>query len=576
MMPHLVFIISYFYYIYFYLNHCNKIIYPVFLFPFIVYLFILIFVFLDNKIKKESLILIFQRYSDFLYLFLLFAFSSLFLRLNLPEPHNFDQRKLEIMLGAVYSVFLVVCCIKFIIKFYANYIFIENKKIFWFIFFFFFFFYFSVTLWFNYANQPTGDEPEYILMAHSVVYDGDLDLKNNFANRDYTIFYKDKNLYPQDASIKKGEKLYSYHPFFISIIISPFYFMGKRLGITIFLNFISALMVGLFFLLIQNIYMDKKTSFFTALTTGFSMPLINHINHIATDIMSGFILTFAFYIMLSFPHRYLLFSLFIMVGVWLHPRNIPFAFIMILLFTYKNMKILKNTIITLLLQTFNFVMFFSINRIFYGKLIPSQGVEKTGENFLGGFHFDYIKSAVAFAGLFFDQEFGLFFYTPVFIVFLSGYYFLYRQKKGMFYHLIFILIPFLFFISMWGEWRGGGGSSPRFFIPVFFTLVIPLAAVIYNLKNKLTKIIFYILAFSGFLMSFFILLIPWLRWNKGYGENWILKILSSFMNINLTNFFPSLWSINKYSIFTLILWIGITIILNILFILNNKNTLTNK
>jgi hypothetical protein len=35
---------------------------------------------------------------------------------------------------------------------------------------------------------PTGDEPHYLLEAHSLLYDHDLDLSNNYAN-DSTLYY---------------------------------------------------------------------------------------------------------------------------------------------------------------------------------------------------------------------------------------------------------------------------------------------------------------------------------------------------------------------------------------------------
>ncbi|MCX8093627.1 MAG: hypothetical protein N3E50_05620 [Candidatus Goldbacteria bacterium] len=574
MIKHLVFIASYLFYIYFYLNNCNKIIYPLFLFPFVIYLLIFAFSFFDYLIKREYLGAVFQKYSKFLYLSLLFGFTPIFLKLNIPEPHNFFQRKLEIMMGSVYSIFVVVCTIKFILKFYFSYRLFNSKKIFWFLVFFFFFFYFAVSLWFNYANQPTGDEPEYILMAHSIIHDRDLDLKNNFENKDYKIFYKDKILKPQDAAIKKDGKLYSYHPFFISFLISPFYFIGQRFGVTLFLNFIASFLIGIIFLIILKIYNDTKISLITTLVTGFSMPVFSHINHVATDMMSGFILTCSFFIMAFLRHKFFLFSFLIALSIWLHPRNIPLSFIILLLFIYKNRKDLRKMIFVTLLQVFNFILFITVNKILYNKIIPSQGLEKAGESFLGGFHFDIIKSAFAFAGLFFDQEFGLFFYTPVFMLIIAGYYFLYKQKREIFYDLIFILVPFLIFISMWGEWRGGGGASPRFFISVIFTLVIPVSAIIYNFKDKFTRFIFYMLTYLGFIMSFFTFLIPWFRWNKGYGETWILKIISSFIKIDVTNFFPSLWAVNKYTFITLFFWVVLVVVLNIWTITGNKNQLT--
>jgi hypothetical protein len=38
------------------------------------------------------------------------------------------------------------------------------------------------------AAPPDGDEPRYLLMAHSLAFDGDVNLANNLARQDYRSF----------------------------------------------------------------------------------------------------------------------------------------------------------------------------------------------------------------------------------------------------------------------------------------------------------------------------------------------------------------------------------------------------
>ena len=76
---------------------------------------------------------------------------------------------------------------------------------------FFFVFYFAISLWFNYANQPTGDEPSYLIVAHSIVHDRDIDLKNNYENGDYKAFYY-RNLSPQATDITRKRQAVSLPP----------------------------------------------------------------------------------------------------------------------------------------------------------------------------------------------------------------------------------------------------------------------------------------------------------------------------------------------------------------------------
>jgi len=565
--PHIVFLSSFFCYLYFYLKNINYIIYPLYLFLPVIYCFLIVFSYLDKINNKHKFLDSFKDYQKNLYVFILFVLTPFFIRLNLPDPHNFIQRKLEIMLGAVYITFIVVCTIKLFLKFYLQQELTDENKLFKNIVIYFFVFYFAVSLWFNYANQPTGDEPEYLLMAHSLVYDRDIDLKNNFEKKDYQIFYKNKELKPQDAAVKKDNKLYSYHPFMISLLISPFYLIGKRLGATIFLNFLAALLSGIIFLLSNKIYKDIKLGILISIISGFSMPLLIHINHVATDVTSGLFLTFSYYILFFLPQQYILFSTTLALSIWLHLRNIPVAFIIFLLFVFFNRKQNKIILTVIFLQLMNIIILLFVNKMIYGDLLPKHA--DAGNNFLGGFNFNIIKG---FSGIFFDQEFGLFFYIPVFFLLPAGFFFLYKIRRDIFYSLIFIFVPFLLFISSWGEWRGGGGASARFFIPIIFCLCIPIGAIFYYCKDKKNYLL-KILTGMGFILSYIMLLVPWFRWNKGEGYNWILKIISSFINIDIYKFFPSIWCFHEYTIFSLFFWGIFFVFINFYIIFN---TLTIK
>ena len=57
---------------------------------------------------------------------------------------------------------------------------------------------------------PTGDEPYYLLIAHSLVHDGDFELSNNFANQDYRAYYPG-DLFPRHEAITPKPILVSKH-----------------------------------------------------------------------------------------------------------------------------------------------------------------------------------------------------------------------------------------------------------------------------------------------------------------------------------------------------------------------------
>jgi hypothetical protein len=207
---------------------------------------------------------------------------------------------------------------------------------------------------------------------------------------------------------------------------------------------------------------------------------------------------------------------------------------------------------------------FLFNFTHYKAIIPRQTSEAMP--FFEAFNF----RLTGILGIFLDQEFGLLFYAPFLIFIFSGFYFLYKEDKKIFYYTFLILIPYYFFISSWKIWNGGGGSSNRFFVAVIFIFIILFLAVYKNIKDKFSKKIIDLSIGLGFIISFIIFLIPWFRWNKGFGENWILKILSQITHFKIFLLFPSLWYHPEKNIIQVAVFIIIIIAINFYILIKNK------
>jgi hypothetical protein len=74
----------------------------------------------------------------------------------------------------------------------------------------------------------TGDEPHYLLITKSLVTDGDINLAENYQNKEYRAFY-DGELDPHARPGKRGEgTLYSRHLPALPVLITPFYVAGEK------------------------------------------------------------------------------------------------------------------------------------------------------------------------------------------------------------------------------------------------------------------------------------------------------------------------------------------------------------
>ncbi|MFP5286126.1 MAG: hypothetical protein ACLGI9_10350, partial [Thermoanaerobaculia bacterium] len=90
--------------------------------------------------------------------------------------------------------------------------------------------YVAVLPWSTAHRQPDGDEPWYLLITHSLAYDFDSDLTDNYAREDWRHFM-DRPIQPQpgDPVGPEGE-LYSRHNEALPLALAPAYRLGGKTG----------------------------------------------------------------------------------------------------------------------------------------------------------------------------------------------------------------------------------------------------------------------------------------------------------------------------------------------------------
>jgi hypothetical protein len=215
------------------------------------------------------------------------------------------------------------------------------------------------------------------------------------------------------------------------------------------------------------------------------------------------------------------------------------------------------------MQLANTAAFLIFNYLTYGVVISSYtGPNQTIADLLST---NILKGAAAF---FFDRQLGLFAYAPVFVLIISGFYYMIKIRRIELLEITLIVIPYFGLISMINN-LGGGSSSPRYLIPILFYFSMLLSAAFKAIRSNISKYIYLALVFYGLVLSTVICLIPWFRWDRPTGENNILIILSKYSHINFTGIFPSFQLPGENTVLPAIIW-GITaILINTTFILKN-------
>jgi hypothetical protein len=120
----------------------------------------------------------------------------------------------------------------------------------------------------------TGDEPHYLIIAHSLSADHDLDIANNHANRDYWSFYTG-DLQPDFLRRGLHGETYSIHAPGLPVLLLPAYAVGGAVGAVVLVAALAAL-TALAIFDVAAALTRRSTATIVWATTCFTIPFVPH------------------------------------------------------------------------------------------------------------------------------------------------------------------------------------------------------------------------------------------------------------------------------------------------------------
>jgi hypothetical protein len=176
--------------------------------------------------------------------------------------------------------------------------------------------------------RATGDEPHYLLTAHSLVADRDFDLTNNYAQFDYLNFYFSQNITPQVRFSPGGQQILD-HQLGLPVLIAPAYALAGRLGVLAFQVIVGALLAGLTFKLSFLVSQDEVAALVATLLVSFSSPLFLYQYLVYPELTGALLTTLVVYVVAKSPRptwtEAMLVLLALMALPWLNRRFVPLA-----------------------------------------------------------------------------------------------------------------------------------------------------------------------------------------------------------------------------------------------------------
>ncbi|MFP4581171.1 MAG: hypothetical protein ACLFQ6_10610, partial [Candidatus Sumerlaeia bacterium] len=123
-------------------------------------------------------------------------------------------------------------------------------------------------LWTMAEYPPTGDEPHYLITAHSLVHDGDLKLANNFARQDYRLFRD----HLESQFDTDSDQFVARHEIFFPVLIAIPYALGGRFLVVLFLVLFAAFAVWQLAMVMLELCENQRSAFRACGVAAFLSP----------------------------------------------------------------------------------------------------------------------------------------------------------------------------------------------------------------------------------------------------------------------------------------------------------------
>jgi len=444
----------------------------------------------------------------------------------------------------------------------------------------------------------SGDEPYYLLNAHSLLHDGDINLANNYAHQDYFHFYsREENpnfrlgVYARQG--KKGPNyLYPINLFGVSILILPQYWLshflqGKWLVFILksSLSIWAALLSLQLYLLLLETWRKEKIALTIWGLSSLSAPIVFYAVHIYPEIPIAFFCTFLYRHLrlgnFASRSRLLLYGFLLGLFPWFGLKyNIIFwAFFLLFLYQlYQHRQKLSWFSWT----TFSFLPLASMIGfyLFVYSLYGSFSPFSVYEGVLTPEKFRALKTALldyplrmridSFLDYFLDQRDGLFLYAPFYFFSLLGLVEAWRHQRRELFRLLFISLPFLLNYAFFTH-RQGYSPQGRVLTPLIWIGCLLTGYFLAYNRRKNYFSLFWLLGGFSLILTLILLLHPRFLYQPTTHEFTLragdLFVYLSNIKIFLPSYLPSFIKVNNLSYWPNYFWLaGLTIFVLLAFV----------
>jgi hypothetical protein len=346
--------------------------------------------------------------------------------------------------------------------------------------------YLAILPWSAGHRQPDGDEPYNLLITHSLAYDLDADLTNNYAHGDWRHFMN-RPIAPQPGDpVGPHGELYSRHNDLLPMLLAPAYRVAGKEGALATMAALAAALAWLTLRLARHYARGLPGGALGAWAIlAFAPPLLLYATEVWVEVPAALLTVLALDRILALQARQERgrgdWELKDWLGIALPVLLLPLVKIRFMLISapllllgwwYSGRQRRAVWILGgLLLAVAAGILLH--NTLLYKNPLKIHSWEEVEPS-----QHSLAAYALGLSGLLWDSAFGLFGAAPVWLLLLpAAFLFLPRERRALPVHLVVLMTPYLMVVVPRTEWYGGWSPPFRYglvMLPLLAVALVPL------------------------------------------------------------------------------------------------------
>ncbi len=412
--------------------------------------------------------------------------------------------------------------------------------------------YLALDPWLLAQRPPDGDEPWYLLLTHSIAFDADIDLENQYEERHWRYFME-REIAPQpgDPTGPDGE-MYSRHDALLPVLLAPFYRFAGLSGVVFVMSLLSALL-ALFSLRLAQRYLKREpgAAVLAWWVLAMTPPLVLYAHQVWVEVPAALLLVVALLVIDRLRHQ--------------APTRGDLAALAVLLVTLPLLK-LRFVLVSAGLAALVAVTLWRGRRERQGWapgtrvalaaaliVLATAGAALLAYNQRTFGNPLKIHRAEDFAlaglplgrlvegglGLFWDAGFGLLAASPIWLVVLPAIILVWRGRSSLFGDLVLAVGPYLLAVTTRTEWYGGWSPPFRYGLVALPILTGMLAFAFTRRRQPPARLLIAPLFASSVMIGALYLAEPGWTFNLADGRNHAISAIEARTSVEVTHLLPS-------------------------------------